>query len=347
MQNDNKRTPNAGAEASAPVQGSSRLSRGSKGFGPLLKYHVIVFIWGFTAVLGALITVGAVQLVWFRMLMAALVILIYIKYKGIPLKAKRNAVYGLCAAGVVIALHWLTFFGAIKISNVSITLAMMSTGAFFTSILEPIFYKRKFIWYELVFGLVVIAALYLIFNVETRYITGIWVALLSAFLSAVFTLINGKFAQLYRPSVISFYELGSGVVFISLYLLVTSGFDAAFFELPAMDWVYIAILATICTAFAFIASVKLMKHLTPYTVMLTTNMEPVYGILLAFLILGREEQMNFGFYIGAALILLTVILNGILKSRERRKKVHQTLLENPAPLLGESKNAPKFRDSEI
>ncbi len=309
--------------------------------GPLLKFHGVVFIWGFTAVLGALITVGAVQLVWYRMLLASLVIFGYLKIKRISLKAKKRAVIGMCIAGVVIAMHWLTFFGSIKISNVSITLAIMSTGAFFTSILEPIFYKRKFVWYELLFGLIVITGLYLIFKVETRFMTGILVALVSAFLSAVFTLINGKFAQVYRPSVISFYELGAGMLLISAYLLITSGFNASFFEIPAMDWVYITILATVCTAFAFIASVKLMKHLTPYTVMLTTNMEPVYGILLAYVILGREEQMKPGFYIGALLILNTVILNGILKNREKRLKIRRESLQNPGRLLAESKNTPR------
>lgn len=130
--------------------------------------------------------------------------------------------------------------------------------------------------------MLVICGLYLIFKVETRYTEGIIVALISAFLSSVFTLINGKFAQTYRPSVISVYELSAGVGFVTLYLLFSGGFSINFFQLPAMDWVYILILATICTAYAFIASVKVMKHLSPYTIMLTVNMEPVYGILLAF-----------------------------------------------------------------
>ncbi|MEE3227302.1 MAG: EamA family transporter, partial [Bacteroidota bacterium] len=218
-----------------------------------------------------------------------------------------------------IALHWLTFFGAVKIANVSITLAMMSTGAFFTSILEPIFYKRKLIWYELVFGLLVIGGLYLIFEVETRYTEGIIVALISALLAALFTLFNGKYAKKHDSVMISFYELLTGALFITVFLAVTNRFDASFFQVQQTDWIYLIILATVCTAYAFIASVKVMKHLTPYTIMLTTNMEPVYGIILAFLILGDAEQMNTGFYFGAILILLTVILNGILKNAGRRK----------------------------
>ena len=282
-------------------------------------FHIIVFIWGFTAVLGALISIGATALVWYRMLIASIVIFGYIKFKGISLKAKGKTILGLAGVGVLIALHWLTFFGAVKIANVSITLAMMSTGAFFTSILEPIFYKRKLIWYELVFGLLVICGLYLIFEVETRYTEGIIVALISALLAALFTLFNGKFAKKHNSVMISFYELLTGALFITVFLALSGTFDASFFQLQQMDWVYLLILATVCTAYAFIASVKVMKHLTPYTIMLTTNMEPVYGIILAFLILGDAEQMNTGFYLGAILILCTVILNGILKNARRRK----------------------------
>ena len=284
-----------------------------------LHFHIIVFIWGFTAVLGALISIGATALVWYRMHIASLVIFVYIKIKGISLKAKGKTLLGLAGVGVLIALHWLTFFGAVKIANVSITLAMMSTGAFFTSILEPIFYKRKLIWYELVFGLLVIGGLYLIFEVETRYTEGIIVALISALLAALFTLFNGKYAKKHDSVMISFYELLTGALFITVFLAVTNRFDASFFQVQQTDWIYLIILATVCTAYAFIASVKVMKHLTPYTIMLTTNMEPVYGIILAFLILGDAEQMNTGFYFGAILILLTVIFNGILKNARRRK----------------------------
>ena len=293
-----------------------------------LHFHLIVFIWGFTAVLGALITIDAVPLVWYRMGLASIFIFIYVKWRGISLALSRKALIGFSIAGLIIALHWLTFFGAIKVSNVSITLAMMSTGAFFTALLEPIFYKRKLIWYELLFGAIVVAALYFIFEVETQYQTGILLALLSAFLSAVFTLINGKFIENHDPTKISFYELLIGTACITLYLVISAtlgtGFAKAdtffsleFFTLPTMDWVYIGILASVCTAYAFIASVAVMKHLSPYTIMLTINLEPAYGILLAFVVLGDTEQMSTEFYYGALVILAVVIANGILKNRQR------------------------------
>lgn len=292
-----------------------------------LHFHIIVFIWGFTAVLGALITIEAVPLVWYRMLMASVLILCWILYRKKKLRLSPRTMLVLIVAGVVIALHWLTFFGAIKASNVSITLAMLSTGAFFTSIMEPIFYKRKIIWYEIVFGLIVIAGLYIIFQVETEYLSGIILALISAFLSAVFTLLNGKLAKREDATVISFYELFTGTAAITLYLLIlsffggeTAGFTTEFFSLSSADLWYLFILASICTAYAFIASVAVMKHLSPYTIMLTINLEPVYGILLAFWVFGDVEQMNPGFYYGAAIILTTVILNGFLKTRRKIRK---------------------------
>lgn len=291
-----------------------------------LHFHVIVLIWGFTAVLGALISLGAVPLVWYRMLMASVFILLWIKWKKKSLKLAPKRIRVMIIAGLVIAVHWLTFFGAIKVSNVSITLALLSTGAFFTSILEPIFYKRKVIWYEILFGLIVILGLYIIFKVETEYVFGIILALCSAFLSAVFALINGKLARHEDASVISFYELLTGALGISVYLLILTftgseeGFSNAFFDISASDLGYLLILASVCTAYAFIASVSVMRYLSPYTVMLTINLEPVYGILLAFWIFGSEEKMDAGFYYGAAIILSTVILNGILKTKRKIKR---------------------------
>ncbi|MBL7472507.1 DMT family transporter [Robertkochia sediminum] len=284
-----------------------------------LHLHFIVFIWGFTAVLGALISIDAIPLVWYRMGLAVLFISFYIAWKRFDMHVPRRYLWTMVIAGGVIALHWVTFFMAIKVSNVSVTLATISTGAFFTAILEPIWYKRKFIWYEFLFGLLVIAGLAVIFRVETQYVGGIVLALISALLSAVFSLINGRLAQQFRPSVVSFYELGSGVLFITIYLLARGRFDASFFQLQPNDWIFLIILASVCTAYAFIASVKVMKFISPYTVMLTINMEPVYGILLAFFILGSKEEMSSGFYFGALVILSTVVANGILKNSLKRK----------------------------
>ncbi len=284
-----------------------------------LHLHLIVFIWGFTAILGELITLDALPLVWFRMLLAVGFIILFMAYKKTNFVVPRKTIFGFLLLGLVIALHWLTFFKAIKVSNVSVTLACLSTGAFFTSFLEPILYRRKVIWYEVLFGLVVVGGLYIIFNVEGDYYLGIILALTSAFLSALFSVINGKYAKMYDSTVISFYELTGGVLCFSVYLLLSNSFSKEFFILQPSDWVYLLILSSICTAYAFIASVKVMKFISPYTVMLTINLEPVYGIILALLIFKDKEKMSTEFYFGAILILITVILNGVIKYKLRNR----------------------------
>ncbi|RTY86787.1 DMT family transporter [Flavobacterium sp. GT3R68] len=281
--------------------------------------HFIVFIWGFTAVLGALITLDALPLVWYRMLLAVGFISLYIWYKKIPMKVPLKTLFGFLFAGLIIALHWFTFFKAIKVSNISVTLACLSTGAFFTSLLEPLVYGRKVIWYEVLFGLIVVLGLYIIFNVEGNYVYGIILALSSAFLSATFSVINSKYAKEYNPSVISFYELLGGVLIFSVFLGTTNSFDTKFFQVSASDWMYLGILSSVCTAYAFIASVKVMKFLSPYTVMLTINLEPIYGIILAVIVFQEKEKMDPAFYIGALIILSTVIMNGVVKYYKKEK----------------------------
>jgi len=289
-------------------------------FNNYLLLHLIVFVWGFTAVLGKLITLDALPLVWYRMTIAVTLILGYILFKRFPLKVPPKTLIMLVIGGIVIAMHWVTFFKAIKVSNVSVTLACLSTGAFFTALLEPFWYGRKMIWYELLFGVVVILGLLVMFDVESGYLLGVLLALTSAFLSAVFSLINGKLIQSEKPSVIAFYELGSGVLFLSLYILFTGGFTPEFFEVSQNDWIFIFILASVCTAYALIVSVKVMRFISPYTVMLTINLEPVYGLVLAFIFLGDSEKMDALFYVGALMILCTVVANGILKNRGKLKK---------------------------
>ena len=283
-----------------------------------LHLHLIVFIWGFTAVLGALISLDAVPLVWYRMLLAVGFMALYILLTKTSVKVPKKTVIAFLFAGLVIALHWLTFFKAIKVSNISVTLACLSTGAFFTSFLEPLLTGKKIVLYEVFFGLLVVVGLGIIFKVEGHYLEGILLALSSAFLSALFSVINGKFARQYNPAVISLYEVFGGVCFISLYLLCTGSFDRSFFTISASDWLYLGILSSVCTAYAFIASVKVMKFLTPYTVMLTINLEPIYGIILAVLVFHEKEKMSPAFYIGACIILCTVILNGIIKYKKSR-----------------------------
>ena len=282
-----------------------------------LHLHVIVFIWGFTAILGKLISIEALDLVWYRMLFASAIMTVVVMFTKEKITIPFNVFLGFIVSGIIIAAHWLTFYQAIKVSNISITLACLSSGAFFASILEPIFHKRKVIWYELFFGLIVVVGLGIIFNVETQYAAGIYLAITSAFLSALFSVINGKYAKEYHQNIISFYELSSGVFFLSIYMFFEGCFSPALFSLSSSDFILLFLLSSICTAYAFSASVKVMKFLSSFTVMLTINLEPIYGIILAVLIFKDGEQMTPLFYFGALLILATVIANGIIKSNKK------------------------------
>lgn len=284
-----------------------------------LHLHLLVFIAGFTAILGELISINSIPLVWLRMTIAGILMLVYIKFRKINLKVDLKSIVKFSIAGILIALHWITFFEAIKQSNISITLAMYSTGAFFASLIEPLFYKRRIIWYELFFGLIVIVGVWLITQTEFNYINGIVLGIISALLSTLFAVINGKLVKHNSATLISFYEFISGIVFISLFIIFfRGGFDLAFFSLSTQDWLYLFILASVCTTYAFIAIVHVMKHISSYTVVLTNNLEPIYGIILAIILFPQSEKMSAEFYIGALLIISTVILNGILKNSRKK-----------------------------
>ena len=278
-----------------------------------LNLHLIVFIWGFTPILGALITIKADALVWYRMFLACIFIFLFIVFKKKSFKIPMKEFFKLIFVGLLIAIHWIFFFKAIHISNVSITLVVFSLGAFIASLLEPLFYSRKVLWYEVFFGLIIIGALSLLLQVEINYLEGMAYALFSVFLGVLFTLMNGKLIKKHDSLVITFYEFLSGVFFITLYFLFQHQFTENFFKLSSKDWILILILASVCTAYAFTASVKVMRKLSPYTFMLTTSLEPVYGIVLAYFIIGGKEKMNIEFYMGALIIVVVVVANGIVK----------------------------------
>ena len=293
-----------------------------------LHLHLLIFIAGFTAILGELITIGSIPLVWYRMVIAGVLMFFYIKIIKLKIRVDIRTMLKFFAAGVIIALHWITFFEAIKQSNISITLAMFSTGAFFASFIEPFFYKRRIIWYEILFGVIVIIGVFLITHGELKYLNGIILGVISALFSSLFAVINGTFIQKHSATVISFYEFISGVVFLTLFVLFfRGGFDAEFFTLSTYDWIYLFILASVCTAYAFIGAVKVMKYISPYTVVLSYNLEPVYGITLALILFPETETMGTQFYYGAILVLLSVLLDGILKNvkayKSRKRKLHK------------------------
>jgi drug/metabolite transporter (DMT)-like permease len=288
----------------------------------LLLLHFIVLIWGFSPILGKLINlegIVAYQLVWFRMLMTVATVGIYLIITKQSIRLPKKDVWLLVGVGAIIAFHWFCFYNAINISNVSVTLVAFATGTLFTSIVEPIFYKRKFIRYEIAFGMVIIAAIAMIFKVETQYKWGIIFGMLAALTSSFFTVFNGLFVKRIPSSVIAIYELSGGFLALTVYLLLTGEFSEGFFTLTPEGIAWLSVLSIIGTAFPFIASVNLMKNISPYTVTLTVNLETVYGIIIAYFLWEKEEAMTPGFYLGTLIILATIFGNGLLKGYLKRQ----------------------------
>ena len=282
----------------------------------LLILHITVLLFGFTGILGRLITLDSQDLVWYRMLIASVGILIYLLLGNkLKLPSKRTTT-ALLLTGGVIAVHWITFFEAIKVSTVSVTLACMGSASMFTALLEPLFFRRRVRPYELGVGLLVIVAIGLIFQFETEYRWGILLALVSAVLAALFTVINGKLISRLDATNISFYELSAGWLIISIWLLAMGGFDEAYFQLKEMDVFWLLVLGLVCTSFAFVMSVLVMRSISPFTVTLIVNLEPVYAIILAFALFGDSERMHTGSYLGAALLIGALFLNGYIAKKK-------------------------------
>ncbi len=290
--------------------------------GNLILLHFIVFIFGFTGILGKLITIDSGSLVWWRIAIALVGISVFIKLSKITLRLPQRAIVNLMTTGVITAVHWITFFEAIKVANVSVALACLSTSAFFTALIEPIFFRRKISSTELLLGLGIIVGLTLIFSFETQYTLGIILALIAAFLAAVFTVLNGIFIRSHKPSQISFYEMLGGLIAVSLYLLWRNDVGLENLKLITDDIIWLLILGLVCTAFAFVASVKVMETIRPFTVALSINLEPVYGIILAWLIFGESEKMSVGFYSGAFVILAILIFNAYWQKKTKKKPWH-------------------------
>lgn len=290
-------------------------------FKSYLLLHFVVFIWGFTAILGELISISAVPLVWFRMGLASVFMLGYILYRKENLVISRKQFFQYLFGGITIALHWITFFYAIKVSNISIALATMSTGAFFALLIEAVVKRKRINGMELCFGLLAILGLYIIYSSAIQLQIGMLFALLSSFLSALFSVFNADYVKVQLPSVVSFYEILFGVLAITIYISFNGMiFSPEFFQLQAMDYLWIGILSSICTAYAFIVSLELLKKFSAFTVMLTINLEPIYAIVLAVIIFPESEKMTTTFYIGATIILLTVLANGVFKLKNNKTK---------------------------
>jgi drug/metabolite transporter (DMT)-like permease len=278
--------------------------------------HFVVLILGFTAVLGKLISVHTLGLIFFRTFLAALGFYIYFKIKGLSIKIDNKGKWQLLGTGgIIIALHWFTFFYSAYISTVAISLAGLSTTSFWTSLIEPLWNKKRINFIEVMLGGVVILGLYLIFLFEFSHIWGLVLSILCAILGAIFTVMNGQFAKQYSPQIITFYEMKGAAITTSIPVLyiLWMGNDAIKVIPQGLDWLWILILAVVCTIYAYTESVNLVRIFSAYTFNLTLNLEPVYGILLAYSIIGQKERMTSGFYVGTLVILGSVLIYPLLQ----------------------------------
>jgi len=285
-----------------------------------LLLHFTVFLFGFTGILGKLITIEGLGLVWYRILIALITLAGIVAVSKASFKLPIKDILQLFGVGAVVALHWVAFFASIKITNnVSIALACLASGTLFAAILEPVFFKTKLSILEIGIGIIIIGAILLIIKVEYQYLIGIIVGLISAFLSSLFTVFNKKLANKYHPLTMSFYELMGGLLILTIYILFTKP-QTMNFSLSNNDWLWLIILGTICTAFAFWSTNKVLSRLSAYNVVLAVNLEPIYTFLLAAWIFNEHEQLTFWFYIGALLILLSVAVYSYLKYRRYKKQ---------------------------
>jgi drug/metabolite transporter (DMT)-like permease len=292
-----------------------------------LQLHFIVLIWGFTAILGLLISIPAVELVFFRTLLASLLLAFMLLRKKELFRVNQSDLLRMLATGMLIAAHWILFFGAARVSTASICLAGMATSSLWTSILEPILRSRKIRVLEIMLGLVVIAGLYVVFHFEFNHALGISMAVLSALIGALFTVVNAQFSVRHNSYTITFYEMIGACVGTVLFLPFYGKYVAPNGQLQLLpspsDWFYIAVLAFLCTVYAYSLAVRLMKKFSAFAINLTVNLEPVYGIVLAFLFFGDTEKMTLGFYLGTLIILLSVLLYPVLDKQFTRRKQPQ------------------------
>jgi len=288
-----------------------------------LHLHFLVFLWGFTAILGLLILIPPVEVVFYRTFLSALGLAMVMFVNKISFKIGRIEILKILGTGFLIAAHWILFFASARVSTASVCLAGMATTAFWTSLLEPLVLKRSIKWFEMILGLVVMAGLYIIFHFEVRYSLGLIMASGSALLAAIFTVINSRFILRHNHYTITFYEMAGAMIgtglFFPVYIHWFSETGVLNLSINWMDFMYISILAFVCTVYAYSASIQLMKRISAFVVNLTVNLEPVYGIILAFLIFGDKERMVPGFYIGALVILLSVLAYPVLNRRYHRR----------------------------
>jgi drug/metabolite transporter (DMT)-like permease len=280
-----------------------------------LVLHLTIILWGFTGILGKLLSMPSSAIVIDRMLVAYLALVSMLLFRKKEFIAKRIR-WQMLVVGVITAAHWLTFFESLKVSNVSVTLCCLASCSFFVSLLQPLFSNSKLKLYELVLGLFVILGIYIIFTFESDFSLGIILSLISAFLAAIFSVWNANLIKHNSAFSITLNEMLAGWIAMLLYFSLKDDFDLQQLIPQGIDWLFILVLGVICTALAFLLGTAVLKELSAFTVSISVNLEPIYGILLALWIFGKSEEMSLGFYCGAFIILATILVNAYFKSKE-------------------------------
>lgn len=285
----------------------------------LITLHFTVFIWGFTGILGNLITISAVPLVWYRVMIAVISLFLYFNFNRTAIKVDQKTFLKMAFTGALVGGHWVLFFASIKLSTVPVTLVCLSSITLFTAIFEPLLNKTKISKLEIMAGLLIITGIVLIFKFESHYTKGIITGLASAVCASLFSIINSKFVKKHEAPIIAFYELTGAFLWISIYLLLTNGFNRSLLLKPS-DIGYLVLLGTICTSLAYVAGVSVMRELSAFKVALITNLEPVYGILMSFIFFGDMNKMTVGFWVGAVIILSTIFLYPVARKQISKRR---------------------------
>jgi drug/metabolite transporter (DMT)-like permease len=284
-----------------------------------VKLHFIVFLWGFTAILGLLISIPSVEMVFYRTLLAAFGMGVVIVWTNGVFIVSSSDFIKLLLIGLIVSFHWLMFFGSGRVSNASVSLVGFATNSLWAALLEPVMNRTRIKKFELVLGLVVITGLYVIFSFDFQYKLGLILGIAAGFSAALFSVLNAKMVRRINAYTITFYEMTGAflgtAIFLPVYQMTLAENETLNLIPNEMDWLFLAILAWVCTVYAFSTAVKLMKRLSVFFIQLTLNLEPVYGILMALVIFGDKEKMGWNFYIGTLIIIGAVAFYPALKRR--------------------------------
>ena len=282
--------------------------------------HLAIFLWGFTGLLGKLINLNEGMLVWYRMLISSVAIAIILLYKKSFPKLTLKEYLKISGIGLLVMLHWVTFYGSIKLSSISIAMICLSSIALFASIIEPLVNRTKFDYVEIVFSALAVMGIATIYNADISASKGIIIGIISAFLSAIFSTLNKRITSKYESLTISFIELSSGFIFLTLLFPLYFQIVPTQTFLPSYsDSIYLIILSLVCTVLTWVLSLQALRKVSAYTMGLALNLEPIYGIILAILFAGEGKIMNSGFLTGAIIIFITVILHTVYKFRSAKK----------------------------